>query len=252
MKKKVLLRLFGELNDFLKDPDLKIREINYKDRQTIKDILEGIGIPHTEVYLMKKEDKIIDFSYLVKNNDLIKVYPVFRTLDLERGHETTRKKYPFEPKFIADAHLGKLVSYLRILGFDTLYFNDYGDKFLAQKSSEENRILLTRDHGLLMRKNVKYGYFVRADLPKKQLKEVIARYNLLEYINKASRCPKCNHLLKRIEKEKIIDRLEPKTKKYFNKFYICPNCDQIYWKGSHFNRIDNLIENIEDEINNGL
>ena len=252
MKKKVLLRLFGELNDFFKDPDLKIREITYKDRQTIKDILEGIGIPHTEVYLMKKEDKIIDFSYLVKNNDLIKVYPVFRTLDLERDHETIRKKYPFEPKFIADAHLGKLVSYLRILGFDTLYFNDYGDKFLAQKSSEENRILLTRDHVLLIRKNVKYGYFVRADLPKKQLKEVIARYNLLEYINKASRCPKCNHLLKRIEKEKIIDRLEPKTKKYFNKFYICPNCDQIYWKGSHFNRIDNLIENIEDEINNGL
>jgi len=58
--------------------------------------------------------------------------------------------------------------------------------------------------------------------------------------------------LEKIAKEKIIDRLEPKTKKYFNKFYICPNCEQIYWKGSHFKKINNLIENIEDEINNGI
>src|SRR6056297_837031 len=252
MEKKVYLRLFGELNDFSDEPNKKTREIYYKDRQTIKDILEGIGIPHTEVYLIKKGNEVIDFSDLVKNNDHIKVYPVFRTLNIEKDYQTVRNKYPYDPRFIADAHLGKLVSYLRILGFDTLYFNDFGDKFLAEKASEQNRILLTRDHGLLMRKKVEYGYFIRSDDPKEQLKEVISRYNLLKYINKSSRCPKCNHLLEKIAKEKIIDRLEPKTKKYFNKFYICPNCEQIYWKGSHFKKINNLIENIEDEINNGI
>src|SRR6056297_1851062 len=188
MEKKVYLRLFGELNDFFDEPNKKTREIYYKDRQTIKDILEGIGIPHTEVYLIKKGNEVIDFSDLVKNNDHIKVYPVFRTLNIEKDYQTVRNKYPYDPRFIADAHLGKLVSYLRILGFDTLYFNDFGDKFLLEK----------------------------------------------------------------IAKEKIIDRLEPKTKKYFNKFYICPNCEQIYWKGSHFKKINNLIENIEDEINNGI
>jgi len=252
MAKKVYLRLFGELNQFFDMENKRIRTISYKDRQTIKDIIEGIGIPHTEVYLIIKDNTELDLSYIVKDGDLINVYPVFRTLDIEKSIKTIRQKYPFEPKFIADAHLGKLVSYLRILGFDTLYYNDYGDKFLAEKSSDENRILLTRDHGLLMRKNVKYGYYVREDIPKRQLKEVIARYELLEHINKSSRCPRCNHILKRVEKEKIIDRLEPKTKKYFNKFFICSNCSQIYWKGSHFNRIEELIDNIKDEINNGL
>lgn len=252
MTKKVYLRLFGELKYFLDDSDKKIREINFKDRQTIKDILEGIGIPHTEVYFLLKDQRPINFSYLVQDKDKISVYPVFRTIDIEKSQNTLRKKYPYYPKFIADAHLGKLVSYLRILGFDTLYHNDFGDKFLAEKSEKENRILLSRDHGLLMRKNVDYGYFIKSVDPQKQLKEVINRYDLIDYINKASRCPKCNQILKRIEKDKILDRLEPKTKKYFDKFYICPDCDQIYWQGSHFNRIDKMIEKIKGEIKNGL
>lgn len=247
MTKKVYLRFFGELNYFFNDRNKKIREIKFKDRQTIKDILEGIGIPHTEVYFLLKEQQPISFSYLVKDKDEISVYPVFKILNIENSQNTLRKKFPYQPKFIADAHLGKLVSYLRILGFDTLYHNDFGDKLLAEKSKKENRILLSRDHGLLMRKNVKYGYFIKYDDPKKQLKEVINRYDLIDHINKASRCPKCNQTLKRVEKEKIIDSLEPKTKKYFNKFYICPDCDQIYWRGSHFNKINKMIEKIKDE-----
>lgn len=252
MKKVVYLRLFGELNQFFRNKNKKIRDIKFKDRQTIKDILEGLGVPHTEVYFLLKENTPISFNYLVKDGDYISVYPIFRDITIETSQKTTREKFPYQPKFIADAHLGKLVSYLRILGFDTLYYNDYGDQFLAKKSADENRILLTRDHGLLMRKRVKYGYFIRNDNPGKQLSEVIHRYDLREHINKSSRCPKCNHLLESIEKEKIIERLEPKTKKYYHEFYICVNCDQIYWKGSHFEKIEELINNIEDELNNGL
>ena len=252
MEKVVYLRLFGELNQFFEDKNKRIREIKYKDRQTIKDILEGIGVPHTEVYFLLKNNQPINFNYLVKNGDSISAYPIFKTINIESSQKTLRKKFPYQPKFIADAHLGKLVSYLRILGFDTLYYNDYGDKFLADKSAKENRILLTKDHGLLMRKKVKYGYYIRNDNPQKQLSEVIHRYDLKEYINKSSRCPKCNHLLESISKEKIIDRLEPKTKKYYNEFYICTNCDQIYWRGSHFKKIEELINDIEDEFNNGL
>jgi len=252
MEKVVYLRLFGELNQFFEDKNKRIREIKYKDRQTIKDILEGIGVPHTEVYFLLKNNQPINFNYLVKNGDSISAYPIFKTINIESSQKTLRKKFPYQPKFIADAHLGKLVSYLRILGFDTLYYNDYGDKFLADKSAKENRILLTKDHGLLMRKKVKYGYYIRNDNPQKQLSEVIHRYDLKEYINKSSRCPKCNHLLESIRKEKIIDRLEPKTKKYYNEFYICTNCDQIYWKGSHFKRINKMVEKIKDGKNNGL
>ncbi len=252
MIKKVILRIFGDLNNFLKDNDKLYREITFKDRQTIKDILEGLKIPHTEVYLLLKNNKAISLDYLVQDGDTISVYPVFMSFDIEDSIYTVRKKYTSYPKFIADAHLGKLVSYLRILGFDTLYHNDYGDKYLAKKSKEDNRILLTRDHGLLMRKVVKYGYFIREDNPKVQLKEVIIRYNLINYINYTSRCPKCNSELEEIKKEKIIDRLEPKTKKYYNDFYICPSCNQIYWRGSHFRKINEMINNIKDGISNGL
>ncbi|MDZ7671299.1 MAG: Mut7-C RNAse domain-containing protein [Halanaerobiales bacterium] len=161
MIKKVILRIFGDLNNFLKDNNRLYREITFKDRQTIKDILEGLKIPHTEVYLLLKNNKAISLDYLVQDGDRITVYPVFMSFDIEDSISTVRKKYSIHPKFIADAHLGKLVSYLRILGFDTLYHNDYGDKYLAKKSNEDNRILLTRDHGLLMRKVVKYGYFIR-------------------------------------------------------------------------------------------
>ena len=251
-KKVVYLRFFGELNQFFEKENQRVRTIKYKDRQTIKDILEGIGVPHTEVYFLLKENQPISFNYLVENGDFISVYPIFRKINIESSQETLRKKFPYQIKFIADAHLGKLVNYLRILGFDTLYYNDYGDQFLAEKSAEENRILLTKDHGLLMRKKVKYGYYIRNDNPKKQLSEVIHRYDLKDYINKSSRCPKCNHLLESVSKEKIIERLEPKTKKYYNEFYICTNCDQIYWKGSHFEKIEKLINDIEDEVNNGL
>lgn len=247
MVKQLYLRCFGELNDFFENKK-GVRKVFFKDRQTIKDIIEGINIPHTEVYLITKENEPITFNYLVKDGDIISIYPVFRTIEIESDLKTTRKKYKGIPKFIADAHLGKVVSYLRILGFDTLYYNDYGDQKLAELSHQQNRILLTRDHGLLMRKIVEYGYFIRSDNPKEQLKEIILRYNIFKYINLSSRCPKCNGVLKKIKKDLIIDRLEPKTKKYYKDFQICSNCNKIYWKGSHFKKIDKLINKIRMSI----
>lgn len=251
MKKQLYLRCFGELNDFFKNKKRK-RKVFFKDRQTIKDIIESVNIPHTEVYLIIKENEPITFNHLVKDGDIISIYPFFRTIEIESDLKTTRKKFEGIPKFIADVHLGKVVSYLRILGFDTLYHNNYDDQILAELSIQQKRILLTRDHGLLMRKIVKYGYFIRSDNPKEQLKEIILRYNLFKYINRFSRCPKCNGILKKVKKDLIIDRLEPKTKKYYKDFQICSNCNKIYWKGSHFKNIDKLINKIKDEYKNGL
>ena len=141
--------------------------------------------------------------------------------------------------------MGKLARYLRILGFDTLYCNDYEDSELARISAKEERILLTRDHGVLKRKIVKYGYFIRGDDPRHQLESVLNRYELSEFDSTFGRCLECNTRLVPVEKEKIIDRLEPKTKKYYEEFFICPECKKIYWQGSHYEDMKEFIAGIE-------
>jgi uncharacterized protein with PIN domain len=141
-----------------------------------------------------------------------------------------------------DNHLGRLARYLRLLGFDALYFNDQADDpELAQIAHDEARILLTRDRGLLKRSLVTYGYCLRTTDSKAQLTAVLHRYQLHDQIKPWTRCLRCNGRLQPVEKEVILHRLEPKTKLYFDDFQICRDCAQIYWKGSHFGKLESLI-----------
>ncbi len=128
-----------------------------------------------------------------------------------------------------------------MLGFDCLYENDYDDAALAALSAYESRILLTRDRRLLMRKSVTHGYLLRSLDPHEQLLEVLNRYGLRPWIKPFQRCIRCNHRLEVVSKEAVLDRLEPLTRLYFNEFRICPACKQIYWKGSHYDRMQKLI-----------
>ncbi len=242
--KRAFFRFYAELNDFFPpEGDGKVHLHQFQGRQTVKDRIECLGVPHTEVHLILCNNEPVDFSYLVNDGDRIGVFPVFKTFVLPESL-AVQPLYEGEPRFVLDTHLGKLARYLRILGFDTLYRNDYEDSELARISAEEERILLTRDHGVLKRKIVKYGYFIRYDHPRRQLKSVINRYGLDKYDGTFGRCLECNTRLVPVEKEKIMDRLEPKTKKYFDEFYICPNCNKIYWQGSHYEDMKEFIDEI--------
>jgi len=128
-----------------------------------------------------------------------------------------------------------------MLGFDCLYQNDYNDPDMADIVQCEERILLTRDRRLLMRKIIRYGYCLRSLDPLEQLTEVIQRFELTGRIQPFHRCLRCNHPLEPVDKEFIISRLEPLTKKHFDEFHLCPACGQIYWKGSHYERMQRLI-----------
>ncbi len=154
------------------------------------------------------------------------------------------KKSLRETKFILDVHLGKLAKYLRMFGFDSNYQNYYGDKEIVQISLSEHRIILTRDIGLLKMKAVTHGYFVRNEYPKDQLTEVLRRFDLYEAIKPFSRCIKCNGTLEIVEKEAIIQQLEPLTVKYFDKFFRCTNCLRVFWEGSHFDRMKSFVDSI--------
>ena len=195
--------------------------------------------------LILKDGQPVDFSYLVQPGDSFSIYPPLSKFKLPAA-KTLVPEYPLnKPKFILDVHLGRLARYLRRFGFDTAYKNDYLDREIAELAEKEERIILSRDLGLLMRKRVKWASFIWSDDPKEQLKEVFKRYSLSHYYQGESRCVNCNSQLEKIEKEEIIERLEPKTKKYFNDFRYCKNCDKIYWRGSHFEKTEKLLTELK-------
>jgi uncharacterized protein with PIN domain len=129
-----------------------------------------------------------------------------------------------------------------MMGFDTLYRNDYDDDELAQVSHDETRIVLTRDFGVLKRGIVTYGYFVRNTDPTKQIVEISQRYELASQIEPFSYCIKCNGKVITVDKQAIIDRIPDDTAAYFDQFQQCQSCGQIYWKGSHHQKMERLID----------
>ena len=241
---QVTLRFYAELNDFLTPPRRQVAFVHpLSGRISIKDLIESLGVPHTEVDLILVNGEPVDFTYIVQDGDRISVYPVFESIDI--APLTRLRPRPLRvPRFVLDVHLGKLAMYLRMLGFDTLYGNDYDDDTLARLAAGERRILLTRDRGLLRRSVITHGYYVRATEPRQQLVEVIRRFDLLGSIAPFRRCMRCNGLLTPVPKQEVIDRLPPRTRRYYDEFYRCQECDQLYWKGSHYRRMQQFIEHL--------
>ncbi|OGU77334.1 MAG: twitching motility protein PilT [Ignavibacteria bacterium RBG_16_34_14] len=246
--KKVYFRFYEELNDFLPPEKRKIKfEHSFIDRTSVKDVIESFGIPHTEIDLILVNGKSVDFSYIVNDKDEISVYPVFESLDIS-DVQHLRPQPLREPKFVLDVHLGKLTRYMRMLGFDSIYKNNYKDDELVKISLNNKSTILTRDRGILKRNDVTHGYWVRNENPEEQLKEIIERFDLRNHIKEFTRCLECNILLNTIEKEKVLDRLPSKVKEWHNEFYLCPQCNRIYWKGSHYEKMNELILKIKNNI----
>lgn len=237
----------GVLNDLLPAEKRDTAFIHsFQMKASIKDTIEAFGVPHTEIDLLAVAGRFVDFQYIVKDGDAIDVYPPFTKI--EASADVRLWSRPVQTRFLLDIHLGRLAAYLRMLGFDTLYRNDYHDEELAAIADREARILLTRDVGLLKRNLVKYGYWVRATDPEKQLVEVLGRYGPSELEGRFQRCLRCNEPLVEIAKDEIIDRLQPKTIEHYSQFSICPACQRIFWKGSHYQKMERLIARLQTQI----
>ncbi|NES87608.1 MAG: Mut7-C ubiquitin/RNAse domain-containing protein [Moorea sp. SIO2B7] len=237
-------RFDGELNFFL-SPSQKQVSFKYYFQQhpSIKDLIEAIGVPHTEVEVILVNGEGVDFSYLVNDGDRILVYPFSSNIT-----SNVRLRAPYlSPCFLLDVHLGKLAASLRMLGFDCLYRNDYEDEELAEISAAQQRILLTRDTGLLKRSIVTYGYYVREKNPDEQIVEVLRRFNLFESIQPCQRCVRCNGLLEAVDKELILDQLMPQTREYINEFHRCRQCGKVYWQGSHYQKMQQFIQELRQQ-----
>ncbi len=244
LKSKCQMRFYEELNDFLPPARRKVRFIHeFQRRASIKDMIEALGVPHTEIDLILVNGQSVDFSHIVRDGDHISVYPMFEAFDIQPVVRV-RPRPLRTSRFVLDVHLGKLARYLRLLGFDTLYRNDYADAELARLASEERRILLTRDRDLLKRAVVTHGYYVRATDPRRQVEEVMDRLDLYRAIQPCQRCTRCNGLLAAVPKLQVWERLPPETRCHVESFWECDACGQLYWEGSHMPRIRRFIENL--------
>jgi uncharacterized protein with PIN domain/sulfur carrier protein ThiS len=238
----VQLRFYEELNDFLPPPRRNITFIHGLTRRTsVKDLIESFGVPHTEVEVIMVNGRSVDFSYIVQAGDRISVYPMFEGLDVSPLIRL-RDKPLRQPRFVADANLGQLARYLRLLGFDVLYRNSFTDGEVARCASAEKRIVLTRDRALLQHRIITHGYFVRAVKPREQVKEILARLDLYRDVHPYTRCLRCNGELEDVDKDAVLHQLEPKTRRYYERFRRCQVCGQAYWKGSHFARMEKLYD----------
>jgi uncharacterized protein len=241
---QVSFHFHAELNDFLPAQRKDLRfAYTFKHRASIKDMIEALGVPHTEVDLILVNGTPVDFGYLVRDGDDIAVYPHSKPAIWPAALHVGPPPLA-EARFVLDSHLGKLAAYLRLLGFDTLYRNNFDDETLARISSDEQRILLTRDRNLLKRGIVTHGYYVRETAPRRQVVEVLRRFELLGSIAAYQRCIRCNGLLQPVHKEMIADQLAPKTRQFYDEFHVCRSCGQIYWKGSHYEPLQQFIEDV--------
>ncbi len=248
MVKKAAFRFYEELNDFLPEDKRKIRFIHkFADRASVKDMIESLGVPHSEIDMILVNGNSVDFGHIVEDGDDISVYPVFESLDIT-DIQHLRNKPLREPKFVADVHLGSLAKYMRMLGFDVSYKNNFTDEEIIEISLNENRTILTKNRGLLKNNRIKHGYWIRSERTEQQVKEVIKRFDLKNDIHEFLRCLECNNILKPAEKGDIEKRLPPKVKDWHNEFWYCSSCDRIYWRGAHFEKMTKFIERLRNDL----
>lgn len=234
-------RFYEELNDFLPVHRRKVAfDHCFEQRASVKDVIESLGVPHPEIELILVNGESVDFSYIVRDGDRISVYPVFERLDVTPLIRL-RDRPLRDPRFVVDSNLGRLARYLRLLGFDCLYDNRFGDDDVADISVREGRIVLTRDRRLLHRRIITHGLFVRASDPREQVREVLRRLDLYALSRPFSRCTRCNDLLETVDKDAVEAQLQPLTRRYYDHFLRCSRCGQVYWQGSHHRRSGALV-----------
>jgi uncharacterized protein with PIN domain len=238
------VRFYGELNDHLA-PQQRYQTLvrEFFVAGSVKDVLESFGVPHTEVELVLINGESSDFARLVQDGDRVALYPVFESLDIT-PELRVRPQALRETKFVLDVHLGRLAAYLRMLGFDTVYRNCATDAELVRISAAQERILLTRDRGLLKHSAVTRGYWLRETDSRRQAAETVRRFDLARSLRPFTRCMACNELLRPVAKAEVHGRVPPPVEERHEEFHECPVCRRVYWEGSHYRRMRRWIEEL--------
>ncbi|HET9451218.1 MAG TPA: Mut7-C RNAse domain-containing protein [Aggregicoccus sp.] len=246
--KQATVRLYGALEDFLA-PAQRGAELTpaFTGSPSVKDLLESLGVPHPELDVVLLDGHPVGLDARVEDGSRIAAYPAFTQLDVPPTQRVA-PSLPAELRFVVDVGLGRLAGLLRMLGLDALWRNDAKDAELARLSSSEQRILLTRDVGLLKRSEVVHGYYPRATDPSHQLIEVVRRFRLAERMRPFTRCLACNTPLLPAALEAVRERVPPRVAATFHRFRTCPTCQRVFWEGSHHARMERVVQRMRELV----
>ncbi|MER7499666.1 Mut7-C RNAse domain-containing protein [Nonomuraea pusilla] len=224
------LRIAPELTMFLPVSRRRERQrVALDSTSTLGHHVESLGIPLTEVGPMTAGGHGVPPSYQPEPGDVVEVHPMPRPQPL-----------PGEPRFLLDVHLGTLARRLRLLGIDTAYHNDMDDPSLVVQANEERRVLLTQDRGLLRRRALWLGAYVRGSRPADQLRDLLDRF--APPLRPWTRCTACNGELVPVGKDDVEPLLEAGTKRTYDAYGRCGACGQVYWRGAHAGHLEHIIE----------
>ncbi|SCY81733.1 Mut7-C RNAse domain-containing protein [Desulfoluna spongiiphila] len=234
---EIHLVVHGEIGWFFARKNRKADLCLVRDRRaSIKDILESLGLPHTEVGRLLADGMEVGFNHVPVHDCRVDVHPVNSPFDVTRP-TVLRPEAWDKIRFLVDDNVGRLAGLLRAVGVDALHTRGTTDFDLAARCEAEHLILLTRDLGLLKRKQILFGRYIRESDPYRQLKEVLSVFGINGPYAFFSRCFLCNCPLKPIEKETVSHRLKPETCRYVSAFSSCPSCQRLYWHGPHVRRM---------------
>lgn len=237
-------RFFGSLNDFLSSARKeRLLPFSFAGLPAVKDAIEAIGVPHPEICRILINRKPARLTTPLHPGDLVEVYPM-EEVNPGASEDALRPDPPLPARFVLDVHLGKLAKALRMLGFDACYQNDYDDKTIAALAARDQRLVLTRDIGLLKHKAIIWGYWLRSQHAAKQVTEVLQHFRLQHQVAPFTRCLACNALIEAVPKELVWEQLPPNTRRYFEAFFRCTQCRRVYWKGSHYDRMQAFVNGI--------
>ena len=209
---------------------------SFQGTPAVRDVVQAIGVPHTAVDLVLVDGRSVEFTHRLRGGERVAVYPMFERLDITPVLRL-RPRPLRRTRFILDVHLGKLARDLRLLGLDSAYASNWDDETIIDRALAEQRIILTRDTGILKQGRVTHGYWVRGHQPDAQLAEIVAAFDLRRQLQPFSRCLECNGEIRPVERDDLAGRVGPEILARFDRFWRCPDCRRVYWQGSHYRRL---------------
>jgi uncharacterized protein with PIN domain len=239
---EIEIRFYAELNDFLSAEKRQHAFTHtFTGTPSVKDTIEAIGVPHTEVDVILVDGGSVGFGHRLQGGERVAVYPVFERYDV--SPVTRLRPAPLRvTRFVADVHLGSLARHLRLLGFDTTWERDLDDEEIIRIARDERRIILTRDKGILKNGHVTHGYWLRSTDPITQVEEVVRAIDLARNIEPYTRCMECNGEVQPVDRAAVVHSVPLQVFLVYRDFKRCVRCHRVYWKGSHLRRLDRIIE----------